>query len=407
VSPLVVVIGGGPGGSVCAAALAKRGRRVLVLEKVRHPRFHLGESLLPLSMPVLEEIGVRDAARARFMMKRGACFHSVSGQQARYGFDEAYGADRGGWALQVPRDEFDEMLLRHAATCGAEVREEWAATRVRFDGARAIGVDAREASGAEHAIDAAFVVDASGRDALMAHAARGTTLVPSLDKTAVFTHVRGAWRGEGAREGDIQIIVFGGGWFWFIPFADGRTSVGAVVSSAWMRAAPERDAPALFARAVSESQVATRLLVGATQLFEPRATADFSFHVRDIAGDGWIAVGDAGGFIDPLFSTGAHLAMHGGLLGANAIDAALEGGDLSRAAFAGWEATMRRGADLFLGMVQAFYDGRLTPYIFAQQQHPYLRRAITSMLAGDVYDDSRWARDLAGRFPPVKTARVG
>ncbi len=399
----VVVIGGGPGGSVCASALARRGRRVLVLDKVHHPRFHLGESLLPLSMPTLDAIGVLDAARERFLVKPGACFHSDDGLRARYGFDESYAAQRSGWALQVPRDEFDEMLLRHAATCGAEVREGWTVTRVRFDGARAIGVEARDESGNDHVIDAAFVVDASGRDALNAHATQTTTRIPSLDKTALYTHCRGAWRDEGSCEGDIQIVLFRGGWFWFIPFKDGRTSVGAVVGSEWIRAAEKRDAPALFARAVAESAVATRFLVGAEQLFEARATADFSFRVRDVRGDGWITVGDAGGFIDPLFSTGAHLAIHGGALGAAAIDDALTAGDVSRARFEAWEAVMRRGTDLFLGMVQAFYEGRLQPYIFAKKQHPYLRRAITSMLAGDVYEDSRWSRDLAARFP----ARLG
>lgn len=395
----VVVIGGGPGGSVCAAALARRGRRVLVLDKAHHPRFHLGESLLPLSMPVLDAIGVLDAARARFIVKRGACFHSEDGLRARYGFDESYAAERSGWALQVPRDEFDEMLLRHAVTCGADVREGWTVTRVRFDGGRAIGVDVRDESGSVHAIDAAFVVDASGRDAMSGHATQTTTRIPSLDKTALYTHWRGCWRDEGAREGDIQIVLFAGGWFWFIPFKDGRTSVGAVVGSEWIRAADDRAPPALFARAVAESSVATRFLAGAEQLFEARATADFSFRVRDTRGDGWIAVGDAGGFIDPLFSTGAHLAMHGGLLGAEAIDVALTAGDVSRGRFETWEQVMRRGTNLFLGMVQAFYAGRLQPYIFAEKQHPYLRRAITSMLAGDVYEDSRWARDLAARFP--------
>jgi flavin-dependent dehydrogenase len=381
---------------VCAAALARRGRRVLLLEKERHPRFHLGESLLPMSMPVLGAIGALDAAKARFIVKRGACFRDDEGRVSRYGFDESFAG--GGWALQVPRGELDEMLLRHAEACGAEVREEHEVTRVLFDGARAVGVEAKSARGAE-SIDAAFVVDASGRDALVAHAARATTRIPGLDKTALFSHFRGAWRDEGPREGDIQIVLFRGGWFWVIPFKDGRTSVGAVCGREWIREAGDRSAGALFARAVAESRVVTRMLQGAEQLFDARATADFSFRVRDMRGDGWIAVGDSGGFIDPLFSTGAHLAMNGALLGAAAIADALAAGDVSSARFAAWEETMRRGADLFLGMVQAFYEGKLQPYIFAEKQHTYLRRAITSMLAGDVYEESRWAKDLRSRFP--------
>jgi len=387
----IVVIGGGPGGSTCAAALAKRGRRVILLEKAKHPRFHLGESLLPMSMPVLDALGVLEEAKARFIVKRGARFHAPDGRTARYGFEQSFAGAGGGWAFQVPRDEFDEMLLRHAEKCGAEVREECEATRVRFESGRAIV----ECGGA---IEASFVVDASGRDALLAHDARATSRIPGLDKTALYTHFRGVWRDEGDREGDIQIVAFRGGWFWFIPFKDGRTSVGAVVGSEWIRERPASP-PELFARAVAESIVATRLLDGADPLFETRATADFSFHVGETRGDGWIAVGDSGGFIDPLFSTGAHLAMNGGLLGAAAIDDALAAGDTSSARFAAWEETTRRGAGLFLGMVQAFYAEKLQPYIFAEKQHPYLRRAITSMLAGDVYEDSRWARDLRARFP--------
>jgi flavin-dependent dehydrogenase len=255
-------------------------------------------------------------------------------------------------------------------------------------------------------IRARFVVDATGRDALLARDTQGVERIPHLDRTALFTQVRGAWRDVGEREGDIQIVVSGEGaergWFWLIPFADGRTSVGAVVSSAWVQAhrgdggSPE----ALFDAAVREAPTVARMLEGTERGFAPRATADFSFRVQQLCGDGWVAIGDAGGFLDPLFSTGAHLALHGGLRAAEVIDRALHSGDTSAAAFAAWEREMRSGASLFLGAVQAFYSADLVDYLFAEPQHPFLRRAITSMLSGDVFDDARWAREMRARFPP-------
>jgi flavin-dependent dehydrogenase len=403
-----VVVGGGPAGSVCAARLAAKGRSVALLERDQHPRFHLGESLLPNTVGVLEAIGVLDAVRERFLVKRGARF--VDGQDdtrsTRYAFAEAFHA-RWDHAFEVPRDAFDELLFRHAGRCGAELREGWLCTRTLRDGERATGVEVRAPDGSLQEIRARFVVDATGREAMTARAGQDVERIAQLDRTALYTQVRGAWRDVGEREGDIQIVVLGGetrhGWLWLIPFADGRSSCGAVVSHAWMRArrdAGVASAEALFDAAVRECPTAARMLAGAKRLFAPRATSDFSFRVRKMCGEGWIALGDAAGFIDPLFSTGAHLAMQGGLSGADAIDQALTAGDVSAAHFAGWETTMRAGADLFLGAVQAFYDGDLTSHVFADMQHPFLRRAITSLLAGDVFDEgAAWVRAMRSRFP--------
>jgi flavin-dependent dehydrogenase len=399
----VAVIGGGPAGSVCAARLAQHGRSVVVLERDHHPRFHLGESLLPGSMGVLDAVGVLPAVRQRFLVKRGARF--VDGDDdtkaVRYAFADAFHPT---WdhAFEVPRDEFDEMLFRRAGASGADLREGWEATRVVFEGGRARGVEARGPDGAMETFGARLVVDASGRDAMMAHGAEGTERIAHLERTALFTQVFGAWRDEGEREGDIQIVVMAANeraWFWLIPFADGRTSVGVVVSAAWMRARRKLRGPeALFDAALAQCPTVVRMLAGATRLFPPRATADFSFRVRAMRGPGWLATGDATGFIDPLFSTGAHLAMYGGFLAADAIHASLDAGGATEG-FDAWERELRLGLDLYVGAVQAFYEGDLTTHLFAQPQHPFLRRAITSMLSGDVFGDSSWSRAVRDRYP--------
>jgi flavin-dependent dehydrogenase len=402
----VVIVGGGPGGSICAARLAQRGCAALVLEKARHPRFHLGESLLPCSLGVLEAVGVLEEVRARFLVKNAARFvEDATGRTARYAFSDAY-SPRHTHAFQVPRDEFDELLFRHAGRAGADVREGWTVTRIVFEDGRARGVEARDPEGHEHTIEADIVVDASGRDAIVARGARSVDRLPGLDRTALYTQFRGAWRDAGDREGDIQIVVVPEGWFWFIPFRDGRTSVGAVMSSAWIRAhkggarTDDTGPEALFRSALESTPSLSRMLEGATQLFPAGAAADYSFKVDSLAGDGWLAVGDSGGFIDPLFSTGAHLAMEGALRAADEIALALEAQDTSRARFQPWEHSVHEASRMFLGAVQAFYSGELVPLLFKEPQHPYLRRAITSMLAGAVFDeDAPWARDLRRRFP--------
>jgi flavin-dependent dehydrogenase len=389
---------------------------VLLLERERHPRFHLGESMLPNSLGVLEAIGLLDAVRERFLVKRGARF--VDGQDpgraTRYSFADAFNA-RWTHAFQVPRDAFDELLFRHAQACGADAREGWMVTRVVREGGRgngrAVGVEARDPEGALHALDATFVVDATGRDAMTAHAARDARLIPGLDRTALYTQVRGAFRDEGEREGDIQIVVFGQdgevgtGWFWLIPFADGRTSVGAVVSNAWVRAHGAAGGPeGLFDAALAEAPAAAQMLAGSQRLLPPAATADFSFRTGTLRGEGWIAIGDATGFIDPLFSTGMHLGLHSALRGADAVLEALGAADLSPGRFDAWEHEVRAGADAFLGAVQAFYAGPLAQHLFADDPHPFFRRAITSLLAGDVYDPgARWLTELRSRFPPLRS----
>lgn len=411
-----VVVGGGPAGSICAARLARRGRSVLVLEKTRFPRFHLGESLLPQSMPVLAEIGVLPRVEALFLPKYGARFHDdATGRKERFPFSGAWQAAQD-HAFQVPRADFDATLLDHARASGAEVREGWTVAKVLREGERATGVEARDPSGEVHRIEARFVVDATGREAMTAHAASATAKIDGLDQTALFAHFEGVPRAEGDAGGDIDIVLFRESpaarpdWFWFIPFKDGRTSVGAVVSRAWIRAETARagaalSAPALFERAVQASATASAMLAPARMLWPAvEATADFSYRVRQLVAPGLVAIGDAAGFIDPLFSTGAHLAMCGGLRAADALVEVLEGAE-EAARLARFAEDLRRAAETFVLAVQAFYAGPLVDALFAENKHTALRRSITSLLAGDVWTDAVWLRDARLRFGEMAAGR--
>lgn len=407
----VVVVGGGPAGSTTAALLAKRGLSVLVLEKTRFPRFHLGESLLPWSLDVFEALGVLPALEARFQWKYGARFHDdVSRRTDRFAFANAWRPERD-HAFQVPRDEFDQLLLENARTHGADVREGATVTRLVETEGRVTGLVASLAGGESLSVTARFVVDATGRDALTAHRRGTTTKIPDLEQTALFAHFEGIARPEGNLAGDIDIVLFRedpaarANWFWFIPFKDGRTSVGAVVSRAWMRtrraeveSAGDRTT-ALFHAAVASSRTARSLLDGARMVWpKAEAAADFSYRVERLHGPGWLSVGDAAGFIDPLFSTGVHLALVGARIAAEAITAAFASPADEAAILAAWETRLRAGAETFILAVGAFYKGPLVDYLFAEDKHDVLRRSITSLLAGDVFGDAVWLRDARRRI---------
>lgn len=399
----ILVVGGGPAASTLATILARRGRDVCVLERDDFPRFHIGESLLPASLEVLEEMGVLPEVEARFLRKYGAVFlDGETSAECRFSFSDAF-QTRHHHAFQVPRDEFDALLLRHAARSGAEVVHGVEVIRMLFEDGRAVGVLAREQGGEPREIRARVVVDATGRDALRAHETRDQHKLPRLEDTlAVFAQFRGVPRAEGELGGDIRIILTPRCWFWLIPFHDGRTSVGATLHAPEVRRERGRASPeATFTTLRDAFEPARRLLAPAEPLFPIRAIADYSYRVRELSGDGWLAIGDASGFIDPLFSTGIHLAIKGARVACDHVERALDAGDTSRGRWVEYVKQQRRATEIYMGAVQSYYRGELAPLLLRRDPRPVMRRLVTSILSGDVYhdDEPRWLRAFAERFP--------
>jgi flavin-dependent dehydrogenase len=379
----VAVIGGGPGGSSVATALARRGRSVLLLERDRFPRFHIGESQLPWINGVLEALGAHDAvAKAGFVEKWGASFSEIDGTPAAYVDFTAAVETPVPQTYQVPRAAFDEVLLRHAESSGVIVREEHRALDAAFD---PDGVTLRFAGPAgpgEARVQA--VVDASGRAGLLARRIGGYETDVMLQHVSVHAQYEGIPRASGRAAGDIRVLTRADvGWVWLIPISERLTSVGVVVPQAVHRRESRATAEESLERYLRETPAAPALLHAARRVSPARFDADYSYLARAMAGDRWVAVGDAAAFLDPIFSTGVLLAMQGGLEAAEAIDAGLRAGDLSAKRFEGYERVVRRRYHYFRRFVVGFYDPYFRRLLFRRSRRLGIYEAVLSALAGN------------------------
>jgi len=393
---------------VVAGTLARAGLGVVVLEKELFPRFHLGESLLPMSLEVLDDLGVTPQFEARFIRKHGARFlHGATGEEVSFKFAGAVREGRP-YAFHGPRGDIDLVLLEHAAKLGADVRQGWHVRGFSEEAKRGNAVLVRRPDGGEERLEATMVVDASGRDALAARKPGAKIKIPHLERTlAVFSHYDGCQRLSGTDEGDIRIVIIKEGWLWVIPFRGDRTSVGVVLEPGSVaRAAGGLDQ--LLGEIVAAYPVMQDIMRGARQVFPARAAADFSYRVAETSGNGWLSVGDAAGFIDPLFSTGFHLAVRGGALAAACIGDAFARGDFSRPNWASYERMIKKACDTYVGVVQAFYEGSLVELLFQTKKRDMMRKLVTSVLAGDVFheEEPRWLREMQRRFPPRLSAAI-
>lgn len=411
-----IVAGGGPAGSSTANFLRQRNRSVLVLERDKFPRFHIGESMLPFSNDVWRELGVFEKIDAMFMHKPGAKFiHEESGAEFTYYFDNAI---RGGnpYAYQVKRADFDKMLLDHAAGLGADVRQETTVEDVVF-AADGVTVKAASQDGQRYEVRAPVFVDATGRDALVA--GRRRLKVPDglvTTNAAVHTMYRNVDRkGCGADEGNIILGLFDGGWWWLIPFKDGDTSVGIVFEKSYSRSLRGLSSQQMMEQAIDGLPHLKSYLKNAERFLEVGAQGNWSYRAQQFYGDRLLMVGDAAAFVDPLFSTGVLFAIHGAKFAAAHIDAALADGDFSAARFAPYQDDCARGMDLFKGLVHEFYAQNLRKVLMASAQNPTICAVITSLLAGDVYKPAMWQSMVTkagfsnvavdGAMPPVRSSR--
>jgi flavin-dependent dehydrogenase len=385
----VLVIGGGPAGSTIAALLSEQGWDVSVLEKDRHPRFHIGESLLPQNNKLFERLGVLDAVRRVGIVKNGAEFSSHADARTRtFYFADAIDKSVPS-AFQVHRADLDDILFRNAARKGAALFEETRAVEVTLQ-ADGVQVLARGPGGMQR-WQARFLVDASGRDTLMANLLRTKQANPRHASAALYAHFAGAQHGTGRDAGNITIYWFEHGWFWFIPLQRGVASVGAVCWPYYLktrRGALER----FFEETVALCPPLAERLRDAHAVTPVTATGNYSYQATPSYGRNCLMIGDAFAFVDPVFSSGVFLAMAGAFAGAEAVDACLRNPAAARRAVRAYERRARDGLRLYSWFIYRVTKPAMRDLLMAPRDVLGVVSGVISLLAGDIYDSRgvRW-----------------
>ncbi len=389
----VLVIGGGPAGAAIGTLLAEKAWRTVVLEKDRHPRFHIGESLLPLSLPYFEKLGVREELDRIGLRKYAAEFHSIYHRKSvafQFGdaLDKSYP-----YAYEVRRSEFDHMLLSNCAAKGADVREGCRVEAIDYADEAIAAVTAVDSEGNRQRWQARFYVDATGRDTFLADRLGVKDANPRHRSAALYGHFEGAERWSGRDEGNISIYWFDHGWFWMIPLRDGAMSVGAVCRPEYLksRAVPVEQ---FFRDTIALSPGVSARLAGAKLSSGVTATGNYSYQSRRMSGKNFIMIGDAYAFIDPVFSSGVHLALNSAFLGADTVDGILREPASAPVRLGKFEREVKRG----LGTFSWFIYRITTPAIRDLFMHPEnvlrAREGVVSLLAGDIFRDTRLAVPL-------------
>ena len=379
----VIVIGGGPAGSTVAALLAARGKTVTLIEKDRHPRFHIGESLLPFNVPLFDRLGVKDQIERMGMMKFGIEFVSPDHDKpSLLEFGDGWHKDMN-YSFQVRRSEFDKILFDNARAKGAETIEECRVTAVDFTAAGGNVVTAAMADGETRQFKGRFVVDASGRDTFLASRLKLKQRNRRHESAAVFGHFTGAERLQGRAEGHISIFWFAKGWFWFIPLSDGTTSVGAVSRPETFKNR-DGDMTALFKELIQSCPGLARRLRDATLTGPATGTGNYSYAAETLSGPGYVMIGDAAGFIDPVFSTGVYLAMNSGFLAADAVETCLDRPEQAAAALKQFEEAVKSSLARFSWFIYRITSPAIRSLFMAPRNYFRIEEAVLSLLAGDV-----------------------
>jgi flavin-dependent dehydrogenase len=389
----VAVIGGGPAGSTAATLLAKKGYKVIALEKEHHPRFHIGESLLPMNLPVFERMGVLEKVRAMGVFKAGADFEADNERgYNNYAFARAIG-NSPPHAYQVWRQDFDKMLYDHARESGADAREGHEVLKVEQNDIRDTRLEVRAADGRTYSIQARYLVDASGRDAFLSSKKKLRRKNNEHQSAAIFGHFRGAEPRAGEDAGNISIYRFEHGWMWMIPLPNGVMSIGAVCRPEYLKQRKGRTVEFLL-ETLRKNDALKRRIEHAELLGEVRVTGNYSYDSARMGGLGWVLVGDAFAFLDPVFSSGVYLAMSGAEQAAAVVDSALREPKLETRLLRKLEKRQRAGMARFSFFIYRF-NGPVLTQMFSQPRNTWqLEQGVISMLAGDLFDSPKVLRRL-------------
>jgi flavin-dependent dehydrogenase len=375
----VAIIGGGPAGSTAAALLARAGRCVIVFERERFPRFHIGESLLPFSMKAFTRLGLHEKfLRAGFIKKFGGEFFSAcSSEGTKFYFKDAYRSQTD-HSYQVTRADFDKVLLDHAAESRAEVHEGTAVKSVEFANEH---VDLTITNGTS--IRARYLIDASGRNSVLGTKFNIKKTYEHLKKLSVFAHYDGVWRPEGI-DATLTVLIRGiDRWFWIIPLTPERTSIGVVLDSETFRRSKQTP-EAFLEQALLEQPVIMQRMRAARRVSEVHVAADFSYRSTQLYGDRWLLAGDAAGFVDPIFSSGVFLAVFSGELAADALHEVLDQPHKARRLFPRYEKQVNRAMDVYLRFVNAWYTKEFIEIFSAPRPVLNLPPAVNAVLGGNI-----------------------
>ncbi len=405
-----IIIGGGPAGSTAATLIAQQGYRVLLLERDAEPTFKIGESLIPATYWTFKRLGMLEKLRAsHFPQKFSVQFFTRTGKATNpfYFFDTNPHESAVTW--QVLRSEFDQMLLDNATEKGVEVRRGVRVRKVLFDGDKAVGVVSQNGkNGQSHGknnletIHGTVIVDSTGQRSLIGRQLDLSTIEPNLKKASLFTHYEGGHRDTGIDEGATLILHTEDkdSWFWSIPLPYNRTSIGVVGELDYLlqnRREPDGklNAQKIFDEELEKCQPLKQRLEGAKQLLPIQTTKDFSYRASRIAGDNWVLIGDAFGFLDPVYSTGLFLALKSGEMAADAIIEAFQENDFSETRLGSFGNTFVAGMEAFRKLVYAFYTKEFSFARFLSEYPEHLG-GIVDILSGDVY-----RRDVTYIFPAM------
>ncbi len=379
----VAIIGGGPAGSTAATLLARAGRCVVVCEREKFPRFHIGESLLPVSMKTFTRLGVHEKfAHAGFIRKYGGEMAGACSQQGvKFYFKDGFNSQTE-TSYQVPRAEFDKLLLDHSTENGAEVREETAVKGVEFFDDR-VELQLESKSGHAQKISARYVIDASGRNSILGNHFKLKETYPHLQKISIFAHYEGVEADEG-RDGTLtRQLRAADRWFWYVPLPNDRASLGVVLDTALyrqMKKSPEQ----FLEEALAEQPFLARRMTHARRVTPTYASADFSYRQTKLTGERWMLAGDAAGFIDPVFSSGVFLALLAGEQAADILDVVLDHPRKAPRLFARYERLLRRAMKGYLRFVDAWYSKEFIEVFLYPQDVLQIPPAVNAVLGGNI-----------------------